>query len=98
MSSQRNYLTRPKQFYLYHLSLGVIGVVLGLSAISSIRAEGVSLPLGLAGVGGVGLVVAVVYELATANPDEFSVGRVSVGLVVVGAVLTLIGAGLQLAA
>ena len=86
-----------KQFYLYHVSLGVMGVVWGLSAISTILAGGMSLPLGLAGVAGVGLVVAVVYELVTANPDDFSVGRVTVGVVVVGAVLTLIGAGLQLA-
>ena len=87
---------RIKQFYLYHLSLGVMGAVWGLSAVWTILADGVSLPLGLAGVGGVGLVVAVVYELATADPDEFCVGRVSVGVVVTGAVITLVGAGLQL--
>lgn len=87
-----------RQFYLYHFSLGVMGAVWGLGAISTILAQGVSLPLGLAGVGGIGLVVAVVYEVTTANPDEFSVGRVTVGGVVLGAVLTLIGAGLQLAA
>lgn len=85
-----------KQFYLYHLSLGVTGAVWGLSAVSTILAEGVSLSLGLAGVGGVGLAVAVVYELATADPDEFFVEQVTVGVVVVGAVFTLIGAGLQL--
>jgi hypothetical protein len=85
-----------KQFYLYHLSLGVIGAVWGLSAVSTTLTDGASLPLGLAGIGGVGLVVAVVYELATADPDEFSVGRVSVGVVVTGAVLTLLGAALQL--
>lgn len=55
-----------------------------------------SLPLGLAGVCDVGLVAAVLYELATANLDGFSVGRVTVGAVVVGAVFTLTGAGLQL--
>ncbi|GAB3329289.1 hypothetical protein GCM10027355_35410 [Haloplanus salinarum] len=87
---------RMNQFYLYHLSLGVMGAVWGLSAVWSILADGMSLPLGLAGVGGVGLVVAVVYELATAAPEEFSVGRVSFGLVITGAVLTLVGAGLEL--
>jgi len=87
-----------KQFYLFHLSLGVMGAVLGLSAVSTILAEGVSLSLGLAGVGGVGLAVVVVYKLATANPDEFSVGRISMILVIVGAVFTIIGAGLQLVA
>jgi|GEM_PF-3220124 len=85
------------QFYLFHVSLGVIGAVLGLNAIPTLLAEGMSLPLALRGVGGVGLVVVAVYELATANPDEFSVGRAMVAVVVLGAVLTLIGAGLQLA-
>lgn len=87
-----------KQFYLFHLSLGVTGAVWGLSAVSTILAEGVSLSLGLAGVGGVGLAVVVVYKLATANPDEFFMGRINIILVVVGAVFTLIGAELQLVA
>jgi len=87
-----------KQFYLFHLSLGVTGALWGLSAVSTILAEGLSLSLGLAGVGGVGLAVVVVYKLATANSDEFSVERINIILVVVGAVFTLIGAGLQLVA
>lgn len=87
---------RMEQSYLYHLSLGIMGAVWGLSAASTILADGVSLPLVLAGVGGGGLVAASVYELATADPDEFSVGRTSVGVVVTGAVLTLVGAGFQL--
>ena len=41
--------------------------------------------------------VAAVYDLATANPEEFSVGRARVALVVVAALLAVIGVGLQLA-
>lgn len=95
---QDDRLRRMRLFYLYHGSIGVMGAVWGAGAILTILAQGVSLPLGLAGVGGIGLMIAVLHEVVTANPDEFSVGRITVGGVVLGAVLTLIGASLQLAA
>jgi len=86
-----------RQFYLYHLSLGVTGGALGMSSVSTMLTAGLSLPLGLASIGGAGLLVAAVYDLATANPEEFSVGRARVALVVVAALLAVIGVGLQLA-
>jgi hypothetical protein len=83
------------RFYLYHLSLGVLGALWGFRALVSILTGGGSLPLTLMALGGIGMVVAVVYGLLTSDPNEFAVGRVSLAGVVLAALLTLIGVTLQ---
>lgn len=85
------------RFYIYHVSLLIVGAALGVPALASVITGEQSFLQLLWAVGGCGMMIAAVYELYTKDPAEFMVGKYTVWTIVVGALLTLLAGAIRLA-
>ena len=82
---------------LYHLSNGVIGVVVAAMGISTVATDGSSVGAGLMAVGGGGLFLFATSQLLFSDDPADSVPNGGgIGLTVLSAVLVCLGALLQL--
>ncbi|SIR93107.1 hypothetical protein SAMN05421858_4634 [Haladaptatus litoreus] len=78
------------RFYLYHVSMLIVGATLGIPALVSVIFGEQSIPLVLQSVGGCGMAVGAIYEVFSKDPAEFTVGKYTVWTVTLGALLVVL--------
>lgn len=86
-----------RRLYVYHGLFALIGAAVGLDALVSVATGGLTLPVALMALGAVGMILASVYKVLTADSAEFSIPAYALFGLILAALFALLGAVLQVA-
>ena len=81
-----------ERLYVYNGALAVIGLSLGLPAMSTLVAGNYSIPVLLMAIGGCGTIVGAGYESLRTDPSEFTISAAALFALVGAAFISLLGA------
>ncbi|SFS49225.1 hypothetical protein [Halostagnicola kamekurae] len=75
-----------ERFYIFHICMAAYGATFAIRSVSAIIEGSTSLPITVAGIAGVGMIIASVHEVLTRSPSDFEIGNLAFWAVVLGVV------------
>lgn len=84
------------RFFLYHISMLIIGATVAVPALISVITGGQSIPILLQAIGGCGMVGAALDGIVSKDPAEFTVDKYEVWAIILAALLVVFGTTIRL--